>query len=145
MEEFGRRQALAKLWLREGPERRAGGPDGAALTVEEEAGCLPWWKQRAEGIPPVGAAGLCRQGVFLHLLSMPAMQGGTYQMPALTHFWLNLPPKNESKGLSLQKRVPRGSAHLFQGNHKPSWEDTRGCHSVYFTWELHTNYCPSLK
>ena len=54
--ESERREGLAKLRLREGPEHRASSPDAAALTTEGEAGWLQ--KQWVRGLTAIYTDGL---------------------------------------------------------------------------------------
>ena len=97
--ESERREGLAKLRLREGPEHQASSPDAAALTTEGEAG---WLQEQEDSQPEHSAPHLWRQRGSARKVSSVFTQVACHARrhilrPTLAHVWLNLPLQKERR------------------------------------------------
>lgn len=134
----------ARLWFREGSEPKPGVRMVVpGLWAEEQLGSR-WGRGQAAGghraAQPGGGRGSARPPTLP--VRPPATQGGTCQLPALTHFWSNLPPGVKAEDIPLRQQLPCSSL--------PEKPDTflggrTGPHFAHLTWELCTNYCSFFK
>ena len=138
--ESGRRGGLAKLWLREGPEHRARGPDGATLTIEErQAGSHCAIRgQTAE----YSAPHLCRQlssarkvSFYIYSGCLPRKEAHIDASfgPCLVK---STPAKGKKITVSTENSFKGLSSSLPEKPQRPSRKDTWGCH----LWNLPGSY-----